>query len=154
MLSLFRKKPKPIIDKDSQQKIMARIAEAESKTSGEIRVYMEHKCVHADPMQRAREVFAELEMHKTEARNAIIIYIATTDKKFALFGDKAIYEKAGGPHFWEKAAEELVGHLKKNELTEGVGNCILKLGAALAESFPVDPTTKKNELPDDIVFGK
>ncbi len=152
MFSFFKKKP--IIHKEAQAKVVACIAEAESKTSGEIRVYMEHKCAPGDPMARAKEVFTQLEMFKTEARNAVIIYIATTDKKFALFGDQAIYEKAGGPKFWEAAAQQLTGHLKKNELAEGLCNCILKLGKALEEQFPADPSKKKNELPDDIVFGK
>jgi len=152
MFSWFKKKD--IIGKAAQQQITAAIAAAESKTSGEIRVYMEHKCTTADPMDRAREIFAQLEMHKTQARNAVIVYIATTDRKFALFGDQAIYEKAGGAHFWEKAASELTGHLKRNELANGVSNCIAQLGVALAANFPVDPATKRNELPDDIVFGK
>ena len=152
MFPLFKKKP--IIDKVAQQKVEACIHEAESKTSGEIRVYMEHKCAHADPMTRAREVFAQLEMHKTDARNAILVYVAFADRKFALLGDKVIYEKAGGPAFWEKAAAQLTGHLKKNEITEGLCNCITQLGVVLAAEFPADPSTKKNELPDDIVFGK
>ena len=152
MFSLFKKKP--LLDKQAQQKIEACIYEAESKTSGEIRVYMEGKCKHTDPLERAKEVFAQLEMYKTEARNAILVYVALEDKKFALFGDKIIYEKAGGPQFWEKAAAQLTGHLKKNEITEGLSNCILQLGEALSVQFPANPASKSNELSDEIVFGK
>ena len=152
MFSLFKKKP--IIDKAAQQKVEASIHEAESKTSGEIRVFMEHKCAHTDPMDRAREVFDKLEMYKTEARNAVLVYVAFDDRKFALLGDKVIYEKAGGPEFWENAAAKLTGHLKKNEITEGLCNCIEQLGIVLAKEFPADPNIKKNELPDEIVFGK
>jgi len=143
-----------MLDTAAQQKIVDSIKEAESKTSGEVRVYMEHHCAAKDPMDRAREIFAKLSMEKTQARNAVIIYVAITDRKFALFGDTAIYEKAGGPHFWEKAAEKLVGHLRKNEIAEGLCNCIHELGSALATHFPYDPSIKKNELPDEIVFGK
>ena len=152
MFSFFKKKP--ILDKAAQQKIEAAIHEAESKTSGEIRVFIESKCVHADAMDRAREVFSQLEMHKTVARNAVLVYVALDDRKFALLGDKVIYEKAGGPQFWEKAAAELTGHLKKNELAGGLSNCVMQLGKVLAAEFPADPNIKKNELPDDIVFGK
>ena len=145
---------RPMINAQGQKQVAEAIKEAESKTSGEVRVYMEHKCEGGDPLARAKLVFAKLQMEKTEARNAVLIYIASGDKKFALFGDTAIYEKAGGPVFWEKAAAMLTGHLKKNEIAEGLCNCIRMLGAALAEQFPADPSIKKNELPDEIVFGK
>ena len=152
MWSLFRKKD--MLDESIRKKIEAGIQEAESKTSGEIRVYMEHHCPHHDALQRVKELFTKLQMEKTTARNAVLIYVALTDRKFAIFGDTAIYEKAGGAHFWEKAAEKLTGHLRKNEVADGLYNCIHELGAALAEHFPYDPSTKNNELPNDIVFGK
>jgi len=152
MLSFFRKKP--ILDAEAQQKIVAGIKEAESKTSGEIRVFIEHHCTFMDPLHRAQEIFAQLGMEKTEAHNAIIIYVAITDRQFALFGDTVIYEKAGGAEFWKAAAGKLTGHLKNNEITEGLYNCIHELGTALATHFPADPSIKKNELPDEIVFGK
>ena len=152
MFSLFRKKE--MLDQLSQRKIMASIIAAEKNTSGEIRVYMEHRCTYVDPMDRAREIFSSLGMEKTSARNAVIIYIAITDRQFALFGDKAIYEMAGGAEFWKNAAFQLTGHLKQNEIVEGICNCIQELGAALATHFPQDVNVKKNELPDEIVFGK
>ena len=152
MFSLFKKKP--LLDKESEQQVVASIKEAEAKTSGEIRVFIEPHCKFVDPMDRAREIFTSLAMEKTEERNAIIIYVALLDKQFALFGDKAIYEKAGGPKFWEQAAERLVGHLKKNEITEGLCQCIRELGGPLAAHFPPNPNINKNELPDEIVFGK
>jgi uncharacterized membrane protein len=152
MFSFSRKKP--MLEESAQRTIEASIKEAESKTTGEIRVYIEHHCTYVHAIDRARDIFTRLEMEKTPARNAIIIYVALTDRQFALFGDTAIYEKAGGAHFWEQAAGKLTGHLKKNELAEGLCNCIHELGTALAAHFPADPSIKKNELPDEIVFGK
>lgn len=152
MFQLFKKKP--LLDKEAQRKIEQAIHEAESRTSGEIRVYIEPRCKYPDPMERTREVFALLEMHKTEARNAILVYVAMEDRKFALFGDKTIYERAGGPQFWQAAADQLTGHLRKNELTDGLCNCIHVLGDALAIQFPAGPGKNDNELPDEIVFGK
>ncbi len=151
MLSIFKKKPS--VSQADQQKITSAIGAAEKETTGEIRVFIENKCPEKEPLVRAKQVFAQLDMHKTEARNAIIIYVALQDRKFALFGDKAIYELAGGPVFWEAAADELKGHLKRNELADGIANCIKKLGAALAQQFPASKEANKNELPDDIVFG-
>lgn len=133
---------------------MAAIKEAEGRTSGELRVFVEPRCGYVDAMDRARELFANLQMYKTKERNAVIIYVAMLDKQFALFGDQAIYEKAGGPEFWQASAAHLRDHLKKDELMEGLCQCIHELGSALATHFPYDPDTDKNELPDEIIFGR
>ncbi len=150
---LFFKK-RPILDEESQQRVVACIKETENRTTGEVRVFVEHHCSYMNAMDRAVELFASLGMFKTERRNATIIYVAVDDRQFALFGDTAIYEKAGGPAFWEKAADRLKEHLKKDEITEGLCNCVTELGNALATHFPYDPTVPRNELPDEIVFGK
>jgi uncharacterized membrane protein len=152
MFTLFPKKQ--FLDKESQLQVVACIKEAEDKTSGEIRVYMEPHCTYVDPLDRAKEIFTNLAMEKTVARNAVIIYVAFTDRQFALYGDTAIYEKAGGADFWKKAASVLAGHMKKQEYTLGLCNCIRELGSALAANFPPDSSIQKNELPDEIVFGK
>ena len=143
-----------MLDKDAKHRIVASIKEAESKTSGEIRVFMEHHCEYVDPLDRAQELFAQLGMENTMARNAIIIYIAISDRQFALYGDKVIFEKVGGAAFFKAAAAQLTGHLRRNHVAEGICNCIHELGTALAAHFPYDPAIKKNELPDEIVFGK
>ncbi len=145
---------KPLLDAATQQKVVACIQQAESRTSGEIRIFIEGRCTYVDAIDRAREIFASLGMEKTQERNAVIIYVALNDRQFALFGDSAIYERAGGPIFWEKAAAKLAGHLKRNEVADGLCHCITELGNALAAHFPPDPTINKNELPDEIVFGK
>ncbi|MES2703601.1 MAG: TPM domain-containing protein [Bacteroidota bacterium] len=154
MFSLFGKKKEPLLDAEAERSIVACIKAAEARTSGEIRVFVEGRCKFVDPMDRAKEIFTSLGMEKTDERNATIIYVAMLDRQFALFGDTAIYEKAGGPPFWAAAAEHLVRHLQKNEVTEGLQHCINELGNALAANFPPNPHVNKNELPDEIVFGK
>lgn len=145
---------KQFLDKDAQQKVVACIANAETRTTGEIRVFMEPKCTYVNPLDRAKELFTKLGMEKTVMRNAIIVYIAFEDRQFALFGDEAIYQSAGGAEFWKQAAATLGMHLRNGEYTEGLCNCINQLGDALAINFPYDPSITKNELPDEIVFGK
>lgn len=152
MFSLFS--GKPFLDKGEQQQVVDCIRRAEAGTSGEIRVYMEPHCSYVNTMDRAREVFASLQMEKTVERNAVIIYIAFRDREFALFGDAAIYEKAGGPTFWKQAAAMLSGHMRNGQYVEGLCNCVDELGRALAAYFPPHPGVNKNELPDEIVFGK
>ena len=153
MLKWFIKK-RPILSAASKEKVVQCIKEAEVKTTGEIRVYVEHDCKHGDAIDRAKEIFAELGMHKTEKRNAVIVYLATNSRKFAIFGDVEIYHKAGGAQFWQAAAAKMQAQLKENGITQALCTGVTALGTALATHFPFDPKVNKNELPDEIVFGK
>lgn len=152
-MGLFRKN-KPLLPPEDMEKVVACIQEAESKTTGEVRVFLESKCSYVDAMDRAWELFASLHMHETERRNAVLIYMAIDDHQFAIVGDKEIYEKAGGPLFWQNAASEFKNYLKQGQLAGGLCVCINELGKALAQHFPYDPSIPHNELPDEIVFGK
>ena len=152
MFSLFRKKQ--LLDKDDQERIVAAIRAAEATTTGELRVFIESHCSYVDAMDMAIELFTKLGMQNTERRNAVIVYLAIDDRQFAVYGDEEIFKKAGGPVFWESAASELKRLLKEGKITEGLVTCIKILGNALAKHFPYDPAIQKNELPDEIVFGK
>lgn len=137
-----------------QDAVVAAIRLAEVRTTGEIRVFIERHCAYMDALDRAIELFASLGMEQTEERNAILVYVAVNDKQFAIYGDEEIYRKAGGPHFWQRAAQVLQGALRKGDIVEGLVACINELGTALANHFPYDSDVEKNELPDEIVFGK
>lgn len=155
MLNIFPfTKKKPLLALAEQEQVVACIKEAENSTTGELRVFVESRCSYVDAMERAWELFHKLGMSATERRNAVLVYLAIDDRQYAIVGDKEIYEKAGGPLFWEKAAERLKNHLKKGETGQGLANCVRELGHAMATHFPYDPTITKNELPDEIVFGK
>lgn len=147
-------KKKPLLSSAEQEQVVACIREAESRTTGELRVFVESKCNKADAMERAVELFEKLGMTATEKRNAVLVYLATEDRKYAIAGDKEIYEKAGGAAFWQAAAEKLKGHLQAGEVATGLANCVKELGNAMATHFPYDPAITRNELPDEIVFGK
>lgn len=147
-------KNKQWLNDAEQERVVAAIKAAEARTTGELRVYMESRCAYVDAMDRAREVFESLGMYNTIRRNAVLVYLAYDDHQFAIIGDKEIYEQAGGPDFWQHAAAELAAHLRKGEVVDGLVSCINELADALAAHFPYDPAITKNELPDEIVFGK
>ena len=130
------------------------IRAAESSTTGEIRVFVEPRCAYMDAMDRAKELFANLDMEATERRNAVLLYLAVKDRQFAIFGDREIFARAGGPAFWGEAAANLQRDLRAGALEDGLCRCIETLGRALAHHCPYDPAVTKNELPDEIVFGK
>lgn len=144
---------KPLFNEAQQQQIVTAIQHAEQRTSGEIRVYIESRCRYVDPMDRAAEVFAGLHMEKTAARNAVLVYVALKDRQLALFGDKGIHEKVGS-EFWNERVKNILGHFNKADYAGGLARIITEIGEALHRHFPFDKGTDKNELPDDIVFGR
>lgn len=152
-MGLFSKH-KPLLPPEDQERVVACIRNAEAGTTGELRVFVESKCSYVDAMDRARELFEKLGMTQTERRNAVLIYMALDDHQFAIIGDKEIYEQAGGPAFWERAAHEMKTYLKAGQIAEGLCVGVNELGRALAQYFPHDPAVHRNELPDEIVFGK
>ena len=68
---------------DEEQEIVQAIVQAERNTSGEIRVHIE-RTTELSHYDRALGVFQELEMHKTEQQNAVLIYIAVDDHKIII----------------------------------------------------------------------
>ncbi len=152
MFSLFRKKNK-FITAEENQRIVEAIQQAEQQTSGEVRVFIESKCSYMDAIDRAAEIFSKLQMQKTAERNAVLIYVAMKDRQLAIFGDEAIHKKVGN-EYWGRLVKHMISHFSKNNFAEGLRTSIIEIGQDLQKHFPHHKYTDKNELPDDIVFGR
>ncbi len=153
MLSIFKPKQQQFFSAEEEAKILDAIRAAEKETSGEIRLYIESKCRFVDPLDRAVEVFLHLKMDETVNRNAVLIYVATEHRQLALIGDVGIFDKTG-QQFWNSQVKLMLSEFKKENYAEGLVEVIQKTGHALHTHFPYDAATDKNELPDDIVFGR
>ena len=136
--------------KEEQQKIVAAIKEAELNTSGEIRVHIENHCKE-EALERAAEVFYDLKMNHTAARNGILFYLAVKDRKFAIIGDEGI-NKEVEHDFWNDIKDEMISNFKENKFAEGLIAGILKCGDKLKEYFPYQ-NDDINELSDEISFS-
>jgi uncharacterized membrane protein len=140
-------KPKAFISQLDEAKLVAAIAEAERKTSGEIRVFLSHKKPD-DAVAAAQHAFDRLGMAKTRHRNGVLIFVAPKARKFAVIGDAGVHERCGD-EFWTALADEMSGHFRKGEFTSGIVHGIRKAGELLAGHFPRRPGDT-NQLPDDI----
>ncbi len=141
-----------LFSKEEIERILKCVRENEKKTSGEIRIYIESRCAYMDPLLRAHEIFTALKMYQTENRNAVLIYIAYKDRDFALYSDKHIFEKTE-QEFWVAQSKMLVRGFYENKKVESLIQCINDVGTQLNKYFPFHGENK-NELPDEIVFGK
>jgi len=136
---------------EDRESIRAAIAAAELMTSGEIRVFFEPKCA-AEPYDRALAVFANLKMHQTALRNAVLFYLAYDDRKFALVGDEGIHLKVG-PEFWQQVKDKTLDDFKEQRYVKGLQEGIEEVGRQLQRWFPRDNDNDKNELPDDVIIN-
>ena len=153
MFGLFGKKQKEYFTQAEKDAIVAAIQKAEQRTSGEIRIYVESNCELVNPVHRAKEIFYQLKMDQTASRNGVLLYLAMEDHQLAVFGDEGIHQKVGHA-FWLKEVEMMLSEFKEKHFIEGICHIIEDIGEALVTHFPYDGTTDKNELPDEIVFGK
>ena len=153
MLSFLKPKQQKFFSAEEEEKILNAIRDAEKQTSGEVRLFIENKCRFVDPLDRAAEIFLQLKMNETANQNAVLVYVAKKHRQLAVFADEGIYKKAG-KQFWDNAVLIMLKEFKKENYAEGLVEVIQKIGRSLQTHFPYDVATDKNELPDDIVFGK
>jgi len=147
----FFKKREFFSAKDKEQ-IVEAIRLAEKETSGEIRIYVESKNPFVDAIDRAAEIFFKLKMQETDHRNAVLLYIAMDHHELALFADEGIYQRAGKA-YWDDEVKKMLSQFTKDNISNGIAQCVKEIGETLKEKFPYIPTEDKNELPDEIVFG-
>lgn len=134
--------------------IAAAVARAEVGTSAEIRVHLEPRLPRRwrrrspDALERAREVFARLGMHRTAERNGVLVYLALKDRRLAILGDEGIHARVGEA-YWAGVRDAMVERLRDQAAREAVLTAVADLGRVLARHFPRRPDDR-NELSDTV----
>ncbi len=130
-----------------EQEVVDQIRQAELKTSGEIRVHLEHHC-NGDAYKRAQDLFHALKMDNTKQANGILIYLAVSDRKFSILGDHGI-DAVVPNNFWNSTRDGMEACFRKSKFKEGLLYGIHSVGEKLAHYFPWDQDDT-NELPNEI----
>jgi len=144
-------KVKDFLSESDQQQIIDAIKSAELNTSGEVRLHIENWCKN-DALDKAVKVFYKLEMEKTELRNGVLFFVAVSDQKFAIIGDKGINQKVPDT-FWDEIKSDMAVAFQKGQYANGLSAGILKAGEQLKAHFPYQ-SDDINELPDEISYGE
>ena len=117
------------MSKEEEELVVAAIRKAEKNTSGEIRVHIDPSS-EKETLERAKEVFLELKMHETAARNGVLFYLSVKEHQFAILGDAGIDEVVPND-FWNSTKDVVLSEFKKGAFAKG-----LQLGiAAAGEKF-------------------
>jgi uncharacterized membrane protein len=132
--------------------LVAAIRQAEVTTSGEIRVHFEDTCPTPEPLDRAAQIFAQLNMQETAERNGVLFYVAWETRQFAIIGDAGI-NSAVPDDFWETTKEIVLDNFRTHKFVLGLERGIQMVGEQLQRYFPYNVHTDQNELDDSISFG-
>jgi uncharacterized membrane protein len=132
-------------------RIVKSIRDAEAKTSGQIRVFLQRGKFEEDALVRAQKKFLQMGMEKTRERNGVLIFVAPRAQKFAVIGDEGVHKKCG-EKFWTDLVARMREHFLREDFTQALMEAITATGELLASHFPKTGATT-NELPDEIVEG-
>lgn len=143
-------KVEDFLTKAEEQEIVQAIGRAEKNTSGEIRVHIEKETSMA-AIDRAVEVFQQLNMENTQERNGVIIYVAVKSHQFAIYGDKGINEKVSND-FWNCTKDVMANHFQNGDFKQGLIDGILNAGEQLKKYFPYQDSDT-DELSNEISKG-
>ncbi len=141
--------PDSFLNALDDERIVAAIRAAESRTRAEIRVHVTHAEV-SDAQAAGSAAFERLGMTATAERNGVLLFVAPASRSCAVLGDAAIHERCADG-FWTAVAEAMAAQFRAGRFTEGILAGIEAVGAELARHFPRrrgEPDV--NELPDTV----
>ncbi|HEV2533101.1 TPM domain-containing protein [Phenylobacterium sp.] len=101
--------------------------------------------------RRAHEVFLTKNLHLTQHRTGVLIFVSLAERMAELVADDGIAAHVE-PHVWDKAMAALSEGLRRGEPAAGFAAAVGLCGDVLAERFPADPKDNPNELPDAVVL--
>ena len=138
------------LSEEEEHEIVQAILKAERNTSGEIRVHIEAH-TRMDHFDRTKEVFHMLKMDHTKDENGVLIYVAVTDKKFVIYGDKGI-DKVTPDNFWETTRDTIQSQFKIGNYKKGIIDGVIVAGKELETYFPWNHDDT-NELSNEVSKG-
>ena len=141
--------PRKFLSGTESARINSAIKDAESKTSGEIKLVMVRHC-WGNMKAKASKIFKELRLDKTRDRNCVLILFVVTNREFLIYGGQGIHERVG-QGFWDDIRDKMVAAFKQDEFGDGISRGVCRIGERLSEYFPYQ-RDDTDEISDDIVY--
>lgn len=141
-----------LLNNKQEQHLIKVINKTEKQTSAEIRIHIEEKCSD-DALEKAAKVFHELGMNHTAQKNGVLIYVASEDRKAAIFGGEGIHNKVEDA-YWDQVLNSLLTRFKDDAFVEGLEEAVQQVGQKLSNFFPhqkgdVDELSNEISYEDD-----
>lgn len=99
--------------------------------------------------RHAREQFFLQNLHQTEGRTGVLVFVSVAEHYVEIIVDTAIAE-AVDDKLWEQAVDEFIAHIQKGEIAAGFDSTIEHCREILWEHFPA-PEGRPDELPNHLI---
>jgi putative membrane protein len=96
--------------------------------------------------RRAREQFVERDLHLTQARTGVLIFVSIAERYVEILADDGINAKVGQAQ-WQAIVDTFVADVRAGTVANGFCTAIEKVGDILAQHFPADDKNS-DELPN------
>lgn len=100
--------------------------------------------------RHAVEQFLAQNLHTTNGRTGVLIFVSMAEQFVEVIADQGIYEKVV-PKTWEDIVDSMTGDIARGNIVDGFVQVIGACGAVLAEHFPPG-TADANELPNHLII--
>jgi len=121
----------------AHRRVVAAIAAAEARTTGEIRVVVVRHQVK-DAVAEAQAYFDSFAMAMAPQRNGVLILVAPSSRNFAVIGDLAVHERCGDG-FWTSLSTAMAERFRAGDFSAALIHGIEEAGRLLAAEFPRRP---------------
>ncbi|MBY0560245.1 TPM domain-containing protein [Hyphomicrobium sp.] len=105
--------------------------------------------LNANTRRRASEQFLAQNLHTTEGRTGVLLFVSLAEKRVEIIADSGI-DALVPKGTWQKIVDQLTAEIGAGRAVDGFERAIKQIGDQLAAHFPpgnADP----NELPDHLI---
>lgn len=99
--------------------------------------------------RHAREQFFLQNLHLTQGRTGVLIFVSVAEHYVEIIVDTAVAEVVDD-QLWEKSVQDFIEHIQRGEIAAGFDNTIEQCRQVLWEHFPA-PDGKPDELPNHLI---
>lgn len=130
--------------------ITTAVKDAERKHGGEIRVAIEadlplrNLFAAQTGRERAVQVFSELCVWDTAARNGVLIYLCLADRNIEIVADRGFEGRVSADQ-WSAVCHAMEQQLRAGQFAKAVTDAVRAVSALIAAQFPI---ADRNELSD------
>ncbi|MFK7997824.1 MAG: TPM domain-containing protein [Granulosicoccus sp.] len=99
--------------------------------------------------RHAREQFFLQNLHQTEGRTGVLVFVSVAEHYVEIIVDSAI-AKAVDDALWQETVEDFITHVRRGQIAKGFENTIEHCRDILWEHFPA-PEGRPDELPNHLI---
>ncbi len=97
----------------------------------------------------AMEQFLAQNIHMTDQRTGVLIFLSMAERYIEIIADQGIYEKVD-KQIWDKTVQAMSAHIRQGQIADGFVEAVSSCGQVLARHFPPG-SSNVDELPNTII---